>query len=124
MLTVGGDNDEQRNRRAYFCPIRDVSLGGIRVSLHEALRAGEQIAVIAAFNTPSERVMRMGRVAWVKETDEERPFMTGLEFSDAGGARSHIWRDIMTRRYPQAVPPLSEAGLVVEPDSQTHTHNP
>ena len=112
MLTIGDDKDEQRERRTHFCPIRDVSLGGIRVSLHEAINAGEHIAVITAFNTPSERVMRMGRVAWVKETDGERPFLTGLEFSDAGAARSHIWRDLMTRRYPQAVPPLSEVELV------------
>jgi Tfp pilus assembly protein PilZ len=123
MLTIRGGEQSPLDRHSHFCPIQDVSLGGIRVGLHEAIDTGDQIAVIVAFDTPPERVMRMGRVAWVKETEGERPYMTGLEFSDAGGARSHVWRDLMTRRFPEAVPLFSEAPPD-EPDISYHPHDP
>jgi hypothetical protein len=109
MLTVKSDLPaDQLHHRSHFCPIRNVSLGGMRVDLKEELQTGMGVVVIVAFSGPPERVMRMGRIAWVKQSGKCELYQTGLEFSDAGGPHSHVWRDAMIRRFPEAVPLFSE----------------
>lgn len=112
MLTLSRSAESKTFAQGtHFCPIKDLSLGGIRIDLHEQLDPGTDVAVIVALDAPGERIMRMGRIAWFRETNGVRPYATGLQFSDAGAARSHVWRDAMIRRFPDAVEPLSELNL-------------
>ena len=108
LLTVGRGNRSHSNSGAHFCSISDLSLGGLRVDLETKLQTGTGVAILVVFSAPEERLTRLGKVAWVCEADADHPYDTGLAFSDAGAAQSHVWRDAMIRRFPQVVEPLSE----------------
>ena len=67
----------------YNCYSKDISEGGVRFGLYQKLQVATPLKLQIYLQDPSEPVLALGKVAWLKETfGKEYPFEVGIQFDE------------------------------------------
>lgn len=99
VATELGMHPSELGWRASFCSAADISMGGVRLSLHDRLLEGSRVTMDIALEDPDEVFIRSGKVAWVRDLDEGFSYTTGIAFADANSRRFDSWREALVTRY-------------------------
>ncbi len=66
----------------YNCVVRDISEGGIRLSLYQRVARGSSVRLQIYLPDAQEPTLVFGKVVWERETsDKEYPYDAGIEFN-------------------------------------------
>lgn len=84
MTILEAPDAKELEGRTFFCPTADVSISGVRLSLHRDIPAGSQIELRIAFKEPLRAFRHRGRVVWSQEVGQKHPHAVGIEFFDRG----------------------------------------
>jgi len=85
--------------RTFFCPTADLSLHGMRLSVHVSVPVGAVIQLRVAFVNPLRAFTHDGRVVWGRKDETGRhPFALGVEFPQLPPAEADAWRDMIERK--------------------------
>ncbi|MCI4445481.1 MAG: PilZ domain-containing protein [Candidatus Aminicenantes bacterium] len=75
----------KKNFEEEFCPLNDLSRGGLRFSSRKKLRPGKKLYIQLSIPGEMAPLILLGQVKWSGKTDNERfPFQAGIQFNSYG----------------------------------------
>jgi hypothetical protein len=88
--------------RTFFCTTDDISGGGLRFSNHTRIPEGSTLELRVTCSHPLRAFRHIGRVAWVNEVPEDRPYAEGVQFTGTPLATLIAWKDGLAKRMTTA----------------------
>lgn len=85
-------------KQHFFCATSDVSVGGVKMSIHEPVPVGSTMELRIAIPGVKEAFRHVGHVAWIEQNDGPDSYSVGIEFLDADMATQDTWRDIIEKK--------------------------
>lgn len=85
--------------RTFFCPTADISIGGLRLSVHTHVPMGAVLVLRIAFNNPLRAFKHVASVVWTQDVEDPRhPFSLGVEFHEGDAAIMEEWREVLEEK--------------------------
>lgn len=88
----------------FFCSTEDISVNGLRLSMHRRLPVGAELRLLVAFSEPLQAFTHVGKVLWVQASDGNPTFAVGVRLWAKDELQFENWRDMVTDKL-SSLPP-------------------
>jgi Tfp pilus assembly protein PilZ len=87
--------------KTFFCSTADISVGGLRFHVHRALPLESLLKLLVALVDPLQTFTHVGRVIWLRETEEGRQYAVGVQFTDGEPEVNKAWQQLVAEKLTQ-----------------------
>jgi len=88
---VGRGNRSEADNTIIRCETVDISVGGLRIWVPEAIAEGSTLNIAVPMDDWIENLELVGKAVWIKEADNRAGYWVGLELEDASHDDMEKW---------------------------------
>ena len=92
--------------RTIFCSTADLSVDGLRLRIEKPIPTDTAVRVTVIFSAPPKYFEHIGRVRWLRESEEGGSYDIGVEFMAKNAAEIYAWREFLQATFPSTLDAL------------------